>query len=97
MITTTSALQRATFLLTLCAVSHVTAAGPVTFRAVTYMNRYDQPIGLIEGSPGVLYFVSGTKPQVAALSVSTQGSKITLAAFPYFVQSILVGGANGRF
>ncbi len=30
------------------------AASPATFTPVTYMGRYDQPRGLIEGSPGLL-------------------------------------------
>ena len=93
----TSIFQAANLLIVCCAAGAALLAGPPTFRGVTYLDQYSQPRGLIEGSPGVLYFVSGSKPQEAALSVTLQGSKVKLATFYGFVQSILIAGADGRF
>jgi hypothetical protein len=93
MIMVTSAFHRAGVLLAFCIAWSAFGTSPVTFRAVTNMNRYDQPFGLIEGSPRIFYVVSGFKP-AAALSVSTQGSKVTLASFPSIVYPIVVSGAE---
>ena len=63
------------------------------------MNRLDQPGGIMEGSPGVLYFESGASSTAAVLSVTTEGSKTVIASFPSgnnFASSP-VSGANGRF
>jgi hypothetical protein len=72
--------------------------GQATFWVVTSMNRYGQPAGLIEGSPGVFYSQAGSSTE-AALSVTAQGSKVILATFPSGdnIQSLLVSGPNGRF
>jgi len=70
-------------------------ADQATFRVIAYMDRYDQPIGIIEGSPGVFYSESGN----AVLSVTTQGSKTILANFPNnaVLLSLAVAGSDGLF
>ena len=89
---------RRSIALALCAgVATVTAwAGPVTFRVVTVMNRYNSPFGIVEGSPGTFYFKSG---YCAVFSVTTQGTKTFLTSFPsgYTAQSQVVSAADGRF
>jgi hypothetical protein len=74
------------------------AGGQATFRVVAYMNQYDQPQGILEGSPGVFYSQSGSATTVV-LSITAQGVKTILASFKigYSLPSLLVSGANGRF
>jgi hypothetical protein len=59
---------------------------------------YQQPGGLIEGSPGVFYgeASSGNGTQLV-FSVTTQGSTSTLASFQANIESMLVSGSNGRY
>jgi hypothetical protein len=47
--------------LILCAVAAcmTSASAQVTFRVVSYLNQLQQPIGITEGSPGVLYSNGG--------------------------------------
>ena len=85
--------------LILCAVAAcmTSASAQVTFRVVSYLNQLQQPIGITEGSPGVLYS-NGGWPNRAVFSVTTQGSKTVLASFPsgHGVAPV-VSAANGRF
>lgn len=73
-------------------------AGPAGYRIVAYLDKYDQPSGLVEASPGVFYGVAGSDTNVA-FSVTSAGVMTTLAGFPrgYHIGSNLVGASNGRF
>ena len=88
-------------LLILCATfaSTIFAASPPTFRVVYNMTGgYDQPGGVIEGSPGVFYSIAGSGPSIA-FSLTSQGSQTILGTFPNpsSFQSLLASGPNGRF
>ncbi len=74
------------------------APGQVTFRVVKYMDQLDQPAGVLEGSPSVLYSTAGSY-NTSIISLTTQGKEKVLTTFPsgYNVQSAIVSGANGRF
>jgi uncharacterized repeat protein (TIGR03803 family) len=80
------------------AASIASATGQATFRIVANMNRYDQPAGLIEGSPGVFYGIAGSA-QGVTFSVTTQGSITILSSFPSgdTLESVVMSAANGRF
>jgi uncharacterized repeat protein (TIGR03803 family) len=61
------------------------------------MGRWGQPIGIVEGSPGVFYSTAGT-PQPVAFSITTQGTKTFLASFPNTdIQAPLASASNQRF
>lgn len=62
------------------------------------MYQYDQPDGILEGSPGVFYSESGAAAPVA-LTITPQGTKTVLAKIPpgHIIPSALVSGANSRF
>jgi len=81
----------------LCAAGIASAAGQVSFRIVSYMYTYGQPSGIVEGSPGVFYFIAGTAPFVA-LSVTSEGKNTLLASLTngMQVEGPLVSGADGR-
>ena len=91
------------FLATLCGMGAGAppAASQATFRVVSYMNGYNQPTGLTEGSPGVFYGVATIAPSGvgAAFSVTAQGATTTLTSFPanYNVSPPMVSGPNGLF
>src|ERR1035441_4193523 len=84
--------------LTALATTMASAAGQTIFHVITYESRLGGPFGISEGSPGVLYFNSGTNPSTA-LSITTQGTQTVLAAFPsgYNLTSLLLSSADGRF
>jgi len=83
--------------LSLAAVS-VSWAGSPAYRIVAHLERYDQPSGLVEGSPGVFYGVAGSHTNVA-FSVTSAGVVTILASFPagYNMGSHLIAASNGRF
>jgi len=85
-------------LLVLCAAGAISAAGPAAFRVVYNLQGYDQPAGIIEGSPGVFYSIAGSGPSIA-FSVTSQGRQTVLGTIPKgnLFQSLLVSGPNGRF
>jgi uncharacterized repeat protein (TIGR03803 family) len=71
----------------------------VTYKIVSNMGRFDQPFGLLEGSPGAFYLQSGSAT-VAVISVTAGGSKTILATFDGQTTertSLLVSAANERF
>ncbi len=78
------------------------AACQPVFHVISSLNGYQQPGGIIEGSPGVFYSlasVAGTGTQLV-FSITAQGSMATLASFPGSqenIQSLPVSGSNGRF
>jgi uncharacterized repeat protein (TIGR03803 family) len=80
------------------AASKIVCAGQASFRIVSYMDKYDQPAGLAEGSPGLFYGVAGASSTAVAFSVTSQGSKVVLTSFPggRNIQSLFVAGSNGR-
>jgi uncharacterized repeat protein (TIGR03803 family) len=73
-----------------CAAVIMSAAFPAaaaSYRAVYFVSGQDQqPLGIIEGAPGLFYFESGA---AVVLAVTTQGAATTLTSFPnrYGVQS----------
>jgi len=73
------------------------AQGQTVFHVLSYQNRFGGPSALIEGSPGVFYFNTGSS--IGVFSISTQGSKTTLATLPAGDQtaSATISGANNRF
>ena len=75
-------LFRSTVPLALCTIvaGMVFGANKASFRIVAYLNEYNQPGGLMEGSPGVFYSLAGS-PSVA-FSVTTRGLQTVLAKFP---------------
>ena len=76
-----SAHVRAAALLAVCLTSATTAsAGQASYRIVLYMEKYDQPAGFAEGSPGVFYGVAGSYTHVG-FSVTSQGGMTVLASF----------------
>ena len=91
---------RAGFMLAVCAaMAGIISAGQTpTFRVVYSMTGgYDQPGGLIEGSPGVFYSIAGSGPGIV-FSVTSQGVQTILASFPTAsFQSLLVSGPDRRF
>jgi len=84
-------------LLALCVASAAMAAPPA-FRVIVYMNQLGQPAGVTEGEAQVFYSIS-VNPPPTAFSVTPQGVITNLASFAAgdHVQSLLIGGANGRF
>jgi uncharacterized repeat protein (TIGR03803 family) len=80
------------------AASKIVCAGQASFRIVSYMDKYDQPAGLTEGSPGVFYGIAGVSSTAVAFSVTPQGSKSVLASFPsgYNIGSLFVAASNDR-
>jgi len=91
---------RMTVVLILCAASVGLrpARAQATFRVLTYMYQYDQPEGILEGSPGLFYSESGSATPVA-LTVTASGTKAILASIPpgHILPGALVSAANGRF
>lgn len=89
---------RAAVLLAAVSAASSAWAGPAAYRVVAYLDKYDQPSGLVEGSPGVFYSVAGSSIH-AAFAVTSAGETTTLASFPsgYHIGSNLVGASNGRF
>ncbi len=61
------------------------------------MDKYDQPAGLIEGSPGLFYGISGAVTTVG-FTITPQGSMTILTSFPsgYHFGSLFAAGPNGR-
>lgn len=92
--------RRTGILLALCAIAggFAFATSQVTLRIVASMYRYGQPVGLIEGSPGVFYSEASSGTTVI-FSITTGGSMTILTSFPsgYQVGSLVQSGANGRF
>jgi len=81
-----------------CIAGQVTAyAGSGSFRIVKYMDKYDQPAGLVEGTPGVFYGIVGSVTTVG-FSITPQGSMTVLTSFPSGdnVESLFVAGPNKR-
>ena len=80
------------------AVSAPAFAGQTTFRIVAYLQDYNQPIGLIEGSPGTFYSNAGGGRQTI-FSVTAQGSITSLAYLPPpdITGSPVVSGPDGRY
>ncbi len=78
------------------------AATQPVFHVISNLAGYDQPGGLLEGSPGVFYSegaVPGSTIQLA-FSITSQGVATTLASFQgnaVNIQSLLVSASNGRF
>jgi len=94
----TNRLLRTCMSLALCLIATgVAFAGQATYRIVAYMDKYDQPAGLVEGSQGLFYGIAGAYTTVG-FSVTPQGSMTILASFPsgYNVQSLFAAGSNGR-
>ncbi len=95
-------LCHASIRLALCfaAAAAVYAAAP-SFHVISSLGGYEQPGGLIEGSPGVFYSeasISGYGD--LAFSVTAQGATTTLATLQgnrVNIQSLLVSASNGRF
>jgi uncharacterized repeat protein (TIGR03803 family) len=86
-------------LVALCLMAAVASeAAQPTFRVVYNLVGYDQPGGLIEGSPGVFYSIAGSGPSVA-FSVTSQGIQTILGSIPKgsLFTSLLVAGTDGRF
>src|SRR5579862_6026307 len=55
--------------------------GQVTFRVIAAMNgSLQQPIGIVEGSPGTFYSTGGS-PNPVAFSITRQGAKAILGTF----------------
>jgi len=73
------------------------AASPA-YQVIVYMNQLGQPAGVTEGDPQVFYSISVNPPHTA-FSVTPQGVITSLASFANgdHIQSLLIGGANGRF
>jgi uncharacterized repeat protein (TIGR03803 family) len=71
------------------------AATHPTIRIVASLHKYNQPVGLIEGSPGVFYAMTAAD----AFSVTSTGVISVLAAFPSSenIISTLVSGPDNRF
>ncbi|MGO4879712.1 MAG: choice-of-anchor tandem repeat GloVer-containing protein [Bryobacteraceae bacterium] len=93
-----SAHVRAAALLAVCLTSATTAsAGQASYRIVLYMEKYDQPAGFAEGSPGVFYGVAGSYTHVG-FSVTSQGGMTVLASFPsgHNIQSLFAAASNNR-
>lgn len=69
--------------------------GPPTLRTVASLNQYNQPAGIIEGSPGAFYSVTSGN----VFSVTSKGTMSTLAVPPAGAQviSLVVSGADGRY
>jgi uncharacterized repeat protein (TIGR03803 family) len=85
--------------LALCVTATRIASGSqASFRIVSYMDKYDQPVGLIEGSPGVFYGVAGASSTFVGFSVTPQGTKTILASFPsgYNIGSLFAAASNHR-
>ncbi len=70
-------------------------AGQPTLRTVASLHRYNQPAGLIEGSPGVFYSITAAD----IFSVTSQGTLTVLATFPIGdnISSLPVSGPDNRF
>ncbi len=83
--------------LALCAITAIANAGQVSYRIVAYMDKYDQPAGLVEGTPGLFYGVAGAYTTVG-FSTTPQGSMTVLTSFPsgYNVQSLFAAASDGR-
>jgi hypothetical protein len=84
----------------LCAIAltAASAAAQTTFHVVSYTNANPAPIGMTEGSPGLFYLATGSRP--AILSVTTEGTETVLTSFPGGHEQMLgtvVSGPNGRF
>lgn len=85
--------------LALRAGSTASAAAQPTFRVVYNLQTYNQPGGLLEGSPGIFYSTAASVSSVI-FSVTSQGSPFTiLGTIPNgaLFQSLLVSAANSRF
>jgi uncharacterized repeat protein (TIGR03803 family) len=72
--------------------------GTPAFRVISYMDRYDQPVGIVEGAPGIFYSNAGASPPVA-FSFNRQGAITILAKFSSgeHILGPLVSASNGRF
>jgi uncharacterized repeat protein (TIGR03803 family) len=93
----TNCFVRISLLFALSVIAGTADAGKVSYRIVAYMDKYDQPAGFVEGSPGVFYGISGSVTHVG-FSITTQGLITILATFPsgHNVESLFVAGSNGR-
>jgi hypothetical protein len=74
------------------------ASSQPKFWVIAALNQLQQPAGVTEGSPGVLYSLGGASDQIP-FSISTTGVKTILAAFPtgHGVLALPVSAPNGRF
>ena len=90
---------RTALAIALCALAASTAAaaGQATVRVIGALNYLDQPIGIIEGSPGVFYS-HGDSTNATVFSITTKGSIAILASFSTRegINGTLVSAANGR-
>jgi uncharacterized repeat protein (TIGR03803 family) len=71
------------------------AAGSPTIRAVATLHQYDQPVGIIEGEPGVFYAITSED----VFSVTSKGAITVLATVPNGteVMSYVMSGPDNRF
>jgi len=69
--------------------------GQPILRTVASLNQYNQPAGIIEGSPGVFYSMTSGN----VFSVTSKGAMTTLAVPPTGAQVIsrVVSGPDGRY
>ena len=67
--------------------------GPPTLRTVASLNQYNQPAGIIEGSPGVFYSVTSGN----VFSVTSKGTMSTLAVPPAGVSGDIARGERSRW
>src|ERR1700691_3673428 len=84
----------------LCAIALMaaSAAAQSPFHVVSYTNQHPAPIGMTEGSPGIFYLATESRP--AILSSTTQGTETVLTSFPGGHEQSLappVSAPNGRF
>jgi hypothetical protein len=87
-----------TCFLLLCLVGADAAFGDsVSYRIVAYMDKYDQPAGLTEGSPGVFYGTAGSYSPVG-FTITPQGAMTVVTQFPtgYHFGSLFCAAPNGR-
>ncbi|HXM42021.1 MAG TPA: choice-of-anchor tandem repeat GloVer-containing protein [Bryobacteraceae bacterium] len=83
----------------LCAIALTvaSAAAQTAFHVIAYRDRLGGPGGIVEGSPSLLYFATGTDS--AILSITPQGTETVLTTFPSGYQMLgpVVSAPNGRF
>jgi hypothetical protein len=90
------------FLLAICAIAAgaSSAAYGATYTVINYLPQYSQPGPLVEGAPGLFYFIAiaNTAQPNAMVSVTIQGTTTTLGGFadpPYTLESQPATAANG--
>ena len=79
------------------ALTVASAAAQTAFHVIAYRDRLGGPGGIVEGSPSLLYFATGTDS--AILSITPQGTETVLTTFPSGYQMLgpVVSAPNGRF